>query len=124
MASYGVFQAVCGFNCHGPHGHLEFAPRLGQASFRAAFTSAAGWGSIGQERDEQSQTNVVEVKHGHLRLKTLAIAVEEPMPSAITALIDDKPIAATFDVKERFARVELDEEVVLQEGQTLKVSLT
>jgi non-lysosomal glucosylceramidase len=34
MASYGVFQAVCGFNCHGPPleaGHLEFAPRASRS---------------------------------------------------------------------------------------------
>jgi len=28
MASYGVFLAACGFEYHGPHGHIGFAPRL------------------------------------------------------------------------------------------------
>ena len=59
-----------------------------------------------------------------LRLKTLSIAVEERMPSAITAMLGDKQIAATFAVDGRFARIELDEELVLQEGQELRVNLT
>ena len=28
MASYGVFLAACGFEYHGPRGHIGFAPRL------------------------------------------------------------------------------------------------
>ncbi len=124
MASYGVFQAVCGFNCHGPRGHLEFAPRLGRDDFRAAFTSAAGWGTIGQARDGQSQTNTVAVKHGQVRLKTFAVDVEERTPSAITVMLDDEQLAARFEVADRFARIELDEGVVIAEGQMLTVSLT
>ena len=51
MASYGVFLAACGFEYHGPKGHLGFAPRLGPDDFRAAFTSAEGWGTIAQKRE-------------------------------------------------------------------------
>ncbi len=35
MASYGVFLAACGFEYHGPKGHLGFAPRLAPDDFRA-----------------------------------------------------------------------------------------
>ena len=38
MASYGVFLALCGFEYHGPEGHLGFVPKLGADDFRAAFT--------------------------------------------------------------------------------------
>ena len=44
MASYGVFLAACGYEYHGPKGHLAFAPRLTPEDFRAAFTAAEGWG--------------------------------------------------------------------------------
>ena len=51
MASYGVFLAACGYEYHGPKGHLAFAPRLTPEDFRAAFTTAEGWGTFSQKRD-------------------------------------------------------------------------
>ena len=64
MASHGVFLGLCGFEYHGPKAHLGFAPRLAPKDFRAAFTSAEGWGTLVQKRDGKRQTNRVEVKMG------------------------------------------------------------
>ena len=44
MASYGVFLAACGYEYHGPARRLAFDPRLTPNDFRAAFTTAEGWG--------------------------------------------------------------------------------
>ena len=77
MASHGVFLALCGFEYHGPKGHLGFAPRLTPEDFRAAFTAAEGWGTLVQKRDGKRQTNRVEVKWGKLRLETLALELPE-----------------------------------------------
>jgi len=123
MASYGVFQATCGFNCHGPQGHLEFAPRLGRDDFRAAFTSAEGWGTVSQTRDARSQTNTVAVKHGRLRLKTLAVAADGRMPSAVTAITGGKSISATLRITDGLVRIELDQEVTLDAEQSVTVEL-
>ena len=73
MASYGVFLAACGFEYHGPKQHIGFAPKLTPENFKAAFTSAEGWGSLTQSRNGKAQTNRIEVKWGQLRLKTLAL---------------------------------------------------
>lgn len=124
MASYGVFQAACGFNCHGPKGYLEFAPRLGRDDFRAAFTSAEGWGTISQTRDGGSQTNTVEVKHGRLRLKTLAVDLDGRSPSSVSATAGDTSIAATLELMDQLARVEFAQEVVLDAGQSVSVKLS
>ncbi len=72
MASYGVFLAACGFEYHGPKRHIGFAPKLTPENFKAAFTSAEGWGSLSQSRTDKAQTNRIEVKWGGLRLRTLA----------------------------------------------------
>jgi hypothetical protein len=48
MASYGIFLTVCGYEYHGPKGHIGFAPKLSSDNFRAAFTVAEGWGSYSQ----------------------------------------------------------------------------
>ena len=50
MASYGVFLAAGGFDYHGPQRHLAFSPRLHSEQFRAAFTSAAAWGTLTKSR--------------------------------------------------------------------------
>ena len=55
MASYGVYLAACGFEYHGPQGHIGIAPRLSPDNFRSAFTAAEGWGTIGQRREEDRQ---------------------------------------------------------------------
>jgi len=72
MASYGVYLAACGFEYHGPNGHLGFAPRLTPENFQAAFTAAEGWGSYRQSRQPGSQTHAIEMKLGQLELNSLA----------------------------------------------------
>lgn len=48
MASYGVFLGACGFEHHGPKGHIGFAPRIAPENFKCAFTSSHGWGTYRQ----------------------------------------------------------------------------
>ena len=69
MASYGVFLAACGWEYHGPRGHVAFAPRIGPENFAAPFTSAEGWGTIGQKRADGKQTQTIAVKWGQLRVR-------------------------------------------------------
>ncbi|MBN1911874.1 MAG: hypothetical protein JW818_19185 [Pirellulales bacterium] len=123
MASYGVFQAACGLHCHGPRGHLEFAPRLGRTNFRAPFTSAEGWGTLTQSRAKDSQTNAVLVKHGRLRLKTLALAVEQFTPTSVRATAGNKNLPASLTITQGRAQIELAQEVVLEVGQSVEVVL-
>jgi len=41
MMGYGVYLAACGYEYHGPRGHLGFAPRIHPENFRCAFTHAS-----------------------------------------------------------------------------------
>ena len=50
MASHGVFLALCGFEYHGPKGHIGLRPAACARGFPAAFTAAEGWGTIRQKR--------------------------------------------------------------------------
>ena len=65
MSSHGVFLAACGFEYHGPKGHLGFAPRVTPDDFRAPFTAAEGWGTIAQKREENRQHQRIEVRWGN-----------------------------------------------------------
>jgi len=75
MASYGVFLAACGFEYDGPAGRIGFAPRLTPEHFKAAFTSAEGWGSYSQEIAGGTMNAVLAVKWGSLRLKTISLGL-------------------------------------------------
>ena len=92
--------------------------------FRAAFTSAEGWGTITQARDDNTQTNTVEVKHGRLRLTTLAVDLAGRSPSKVTVTQGDTKIAATLKPTDGLAQIELGEEVTLDAGELLTIELS
>ncbi len=124
MASYGAFLAVCGYEHHGPKGHLGFAPALRPEDFRAAFTAAGAWGTFSQKREADAQTASVHVRWGRLRLRTLALEVPEGRKvEAVRVTLDDHPLAADVQVRERRALVTLGEPVVVETDGRLDVHL-
>ena len=125
MASYGVFLAACGFEYHGPRGHLGFAPRLNPDRFRAAFTAAEGWGTIEQVRSRKGQENGIHVRFGRLRLRSLAFELPEDMkPGTVTVTRGGKPLAARHALQGRRLAVTLEETIVLEEGEGGEVRAT
>jgi len=124
MASYGAFLAVCGYEHHGPKGHLGFAPALRPENFRAAFTAAGAWGTFSQKRDADEQTAHVAVRWGTLRLKTLALEVPDGKKVAeARATAGGKAIPAECRADGRRVVVALGREVALEPDQALEVHL-
>lgn len=72
MASYGTFISACGFEYHGPKGYLHFAPKCNKEDFKAAFTSAEGWGTYSQVRNDNHQQHTIKFKYGTLLLNTFS----------------------------------------------------
>lgn len=79
MASHAVFLAVCGFDYHGPRGHLAFAPQIRPEAFRAAFTAAEGFGTLDQRRNSNQQVATIRVSDGRLVLRTIGLEVAPGM---------------------------------------------
>lgn len=75
MACYGVFLNACGFEYHGPNGHLSFSPKLTEENFQAAFTTAEGWGSYRQTVVQDSQIAELHLKYGGLTINTFAFGL-------------------------------------------------
>jgi uncharacterized protein (DUF608 family) len=122
MASYGVFLAACGFEYHGPKGHLGFAPRLTPENFRAPFTTAEGWGAFTQKREGQAQREVLSVRWGRLRLRTLAFELPAgTRPAMVTVRLGDKDVAATHHVDGSRCNLALSSEITVPEGKSLQV---
>lgn len=124
MSGHGVLLAVCGFEYHGPRGHLGFAPRLTPEKFRAPFTASEGWGTISQERNGGRQSERVEVRHGRLRLKTLAFELPQGQPlTAVRVTAAGGPVAAGHARDGRRVLVTLGRETVIGEGEALEIEL-
>jgi len=125
MASFGVYQAVCGYEYHGPKGHLGFAPRLTPEDFRCAFTAAQGWGTFSQTTEGAGRKADVRVNWGKLRLKTLAL--ELPVGRTATQVrvtAAGKELPATLDVQGRRAEIRLERELLIEQGQSIVAVLT
>lgn len=51
MASYAVYVAATGFQCHGPKGEISFDPKLPGEHHRFAFIAPTGWGTATVTKD-------------------------------------------------------------------------
>lgn len=124
MASYGVFVAACGFEYHGPQGYLAFAPKLTPQNFKAAFTSAEGWGSFSQQAAGNRFNAEVALKWGRLNIKVLSLELPAST-SAKTVRIthNGRAIPATHTVQNNRLVVTMASPLTLQAGQKLEVSV-
>ena len=122
MMSYGTYVAACGYEYHGPKGHLGFAPRVGPEDFRGAFTAARGWGLYRQTRAAAEQVGVVDVRDGEVRVVTLAFETTVPA-TGVSVTLAGSPRTATVAVTGTRAVVTLSAPAVVQAGQSLEVSL-
>jgi len=114
--------AACGYDYHGPHGHLGFAPRLTPENFRAAFTAAEGWGTFSQKAEGGRMKAEIAVKWGKLRLKTLALALpENSKPPKISVTLDGKPVRATHTQDAHRLHISLAAEANLEAGHSLGI---
>ena len=122
MASYGVYLAACGFEYHGPKGHIGFAPRVSPENFKAAFTSAEGWGTFRQQVTEQKLTATIDLHSGTLRLKTMTF-VSTRQPASVSVQVNGVPVEATHDYAATRVTVTLAEEIRIQAGQKIEVEI-
>jgi hypothetical protein len=124
MASYGTYLAACGYEYHGPKGHLGFAPRLAPEDFRAAFTAAEGWGTFHQKRDAAGLRAGLEVRWGRLRLRTLVLELPEGTKvAAVDIAAAGAPVRATHRVEGGRVTITLGAEAVVPAGQSLEITI-
>ena len=125
MASFGVYQAVCGYEYHGPKGHIGFAPRLSPENFRCAFTSAKGWGTFMQQCDGQKQDAEIRMRWGKLRLKTLALHLPEAITlSRVRVAVNGNDLPAELTLTGRHADIHFQREAVVEAGQAISVEIS
>ncbi len=122
MASWGCLLGITGYEYNGPSQELAYAPRYQADDYKAFFTSAEGWGSLVQVRDNASQTNRIEVKWGKLPLKTLR--VQPPAgkpPQEVAGFYDGQPLRIEASHESGELVIALPEGFVAEAGADLVV---
>jgi uncharacterized protein (DUF608 family) len=125
LASWSCLRALTGLVYDGPAGRLSFAPRWRPEDFRAFFSAAEGWGSLGQRRGEQRQENHVAVKHGQVMLREVVLQTPEKVTVRETrAQVGHRTVkvVSRVDDQARTVTLKLAEPVTLQAGETLTVT--
>ncbi|MGQ9769359.1 MAG: GH116 family glycosyl hydrolase [Thermogutta sp.] len=129
LASYGVFLALCGFEYHGPRGHIGFSPRLNAEDFAAAFTGAEGWGRFTQKRQNARQDNSLEVVWGKLRLSSIALDISTDTPVKLAVVLQgnaqdrELPVERIEQTGHRVV-VHLTEPITLEVGKKLVLHIS
>ncbi|MHC4620516.1 MAG: hypothetical protein ACYTEQ_22440 [Planctomycetota bacterium] len=122
LASHGAFIAACGYEYHGPKGFLAFAPRVTPEDFRAAFTSAQGWGTYSQQsRSSAFKANII-LKWGKLRLRHLAFAVADELEN-VTVRVNRQPVATTRVFDKGRVQITLADDAVITAGEKIEVTV-
>jgi uncharacterized protein (DUF608 family) len=122
MASYGTFITACGFEYHGPKGYMKFAPKLQPENFKAPFTSASGWGTFSQQKNEAGLKASLKLNYGQLNLKTFHLE-HDKKPTHVTAMIGDKKLPLQFTYQGQECIITFDKQITIEKNQTLHISI-
>lgn len=130
MASYGVFLAACGFEYHGPNGHIGFAPRIlsrpgdsGVTSFKSAFTAAQGWGTFTQLSGLKGVSCKILVKYGRLRIRTLSFE-QNARPTNVRVRIGGRVVASNYSQSGNRVIITLKNETEINANQSIDVQIS
>jgi uncharacterized protein (DUF608 family) len=125
MASYGVYLAACGYEYHGPRGYLAFSPRLNPDDFRGAFTTAEGWGTFSQHRQDLVHQASISMKWGRVKLKTLHMTLKPGLrPGAVAVRLAGNSLREfkhAFIPQDSRIEIEFPAALTIEAGQELTV---
>ncbi|WP_017446231.1 GH116 family glycosyl hydrolase [Gayadomonas joobiniege] len=124
MASYSAFLAVCGYQYDGPEASLTLKPILQPENFKAAFTTAEGWGQFRQSANTKQQTVEIELRYGQLELRHLRLGQLKQLDAkGAKVSINGRQFSANMKASDGFYELKFDQPLTVNNGQTLLVEL-
>ncbi|MFC7338751.1 GH116 family glycosyl-hydrolase [Haloferula chungangensis] len=124
MASFGTYLAALGYRYDGPEGKLGFGPKLSPEDFRAAFTTAEGWGCFTQKIGKGLQSAGLELHYGQLQLKEFTLdRVAGLAATAAIVELDGGLVETSLSVEAERYVLKFNNGVTINKGQRLAVSL-
>ncbi|NQT84354.1 hypothetical protein HQ563_15120, partial [bacterium] len=124
MSSWSILIAAQGFRYHGPKGILGFDPKLQQDNFKSFFSTAEGWGSFSQKREGKTQTNVIELKYGRLRLRQLELKPSVISLKDVKLELSGRPFPFERKVVGDRLVIDFPGPLTLKEGDLIKVVIS
>ncbi|MBW7891500.1 MAG: hypothetical protein H3C48_10855, partial [Chitinophagaceae bacterium] len=124
MASYGTFITACGFEYHGPKGYLGLSPKWNRENFKAAFTSAEGWGTYRQTKDDTRQQHTVSLRYGSLLLRVFTVDnLLQQKIKAMSVRLNEQQVRARFEEKSERIIIKFQDGVRIKAGETIRVDI-
>jgi uncharacterized protein (DUF608 family) len=125
MASHGVFVAACGFEFHGPQGHIGFAPRLSPENFRGAFIGSEGWGTYAQTLAPGKMAASLELKSGRLKLQTMNLTMDIAAKKSLSvkAMLGNNSIAAAGSIVDGRVQIKFTGGITIPTGEKLSLEI-
>lgn len=77
MSAWGCVLALQGYLYDGPQELIGFAPNYKPDNFESFFTAAEGWGNLTQKRSGNTQQSKIEVRWGHVPVKTFVAGLPQ-----------------------------------------------
>ncbi|MGC8552460.1 MAG: GH116 family glycosyl-hydrolase [Phycisphaerae bacterium] len=124
MASFGVYDAVCGWKYHGPNAHMEFNPKLTPENFKAAFLAAGAWGTYRQRISAAGMTATLKVASGKLSLKKVTLNAPPHLAAAkLRVSLAGRHTAAAVAYSGVSYIVTFEKKLLITEDTPLSISL-
>jgi non-lysosomal glucosylceramidase len=123
LASWGVYTALAGFDYHGPRAYLKFDPKITPRDFKAAFTTAEGWGSYSQKVESGVQNCTIEVAHGKVVIGELHLRPVEGHEATSISVGAPGEIVMDISTADGFVVLKFGVPLEIQAGRSMSVSI-
>ncbi|ALJ04711.1 glucosylceramidase [Pseudalgibacter alginicilyticus] len=125
LASYSAFMAMCGYKYDGPEGKLAFGPRMQQDHFKAAFTTAEGWGQFIQKIENETLIAELNLRYGNLKLNEFTLnKVKGIQVNHVNVTLNGKQIDADFKETSENYRIEMNPGFSFSQGSKLRFAFS
>jgi len=124
MSVWSLLLACQGFVYDGPAGLVGFKPPWRPEDHTSFFTAAQGWGVFSQRRDQNTQTESVEVRYGRIRIASLVFEISDASrPATVTVMRNRDIVPSRYTVTSDEIAIDLEQFIVLQKGESLTVRI-
>jgi non-lysosomal glucosylceramidase len=122
MSSWALILALSGFHYNASAHSIAFAPVLNPENFSCFFSTGSGWGIFSQQSRGDALNAWLELRYGNLSLHRLTLG-PTTAPSSVGVTLNGNILPARLEYSSNHPSIVFDQEVVLNEDQTLSVSL-